>query len=115
MRKFGRPDLSVHGVPPQYRGAVIDLFERFIAFQAFGGVIAEGQEIRMKTLPKGKTCRHAGDVSDQAHGTAGFHEALMNRHGQPVRPPQRQEWKPAPESLDWQAGKVFKGAVRPIA
>jgi putative restriction endonuclease len=30
-------------------------------------------------------------VSDQAHGTAGFHEAWMKDHGKPVRPPQRQE------------------------
>ena len=94
---------------------MIDLFERFIEFQQFGGVIAEGQEIRMKTLPKGMTCRHAGDVDDQAHGTAGFHEALMSRHGQPVRPPQRREWRPAPESLDWHAREVFKGAARPMA
>jgi hypothetical protein len=64
MRKFGRPDLSVHHVPPQYRDAVIDLFERFIEFQAFGGVIEEGQEIRMKTLPKAMTCEHAGDLDD---------------------------------------------------
>jgi putative restriction endonuclease len=26
-------------------------------------------------------------VSDQAHGTEGFHEALLSRHGKPVRPP----------------------------
>lgn len=64
MRKFGRPDLSVHRVPPHYHKAVIDLFERFIEFQAFGGVIAEGQEIRMKTLPQGMTCHHAGDPDD---------------------------------------------------
>lgn len=64
MRKFGRPDLSVHRVPPQRREAVIDLFERFIEFQAFEGVIEEGQEIRMKTLPKDMTCRYAGDVDD---------------------------------------------------
>jgi hypothetical protein len=64
MRKFGRPDLSLHGVPPQYRDAVIDLFERFIELQAFGGVIAEGQEICRKRLPEGMTCRHAGDVDD---------------------------------------------------
>lgn len=53
MRKFGRPDLSVHDVPPQYHEAVIDLFERFIEFQAFGGIIAEGQEISMRSLPPG--------------------------------------------------------------
>jgi hypothetical protein len=64
MRKFGRPDLSVRRAPPQYREAVIDLFERFIEFQAFGGVIEEGQEIRMKTLPKGMICHHAGDLDD---------------------------------------------------
>jgi hypothetical protein len=64
MRKFGRPDLSVHRVPPRYRDAVIDLFNRFIELLAFGGVIEEGQEIRMKTLPKGMTCHHAGDLDD---------------------------------------------------
>jgi putative restriction endonuclease len=54
-------------------------------------------------------------VSDQAHGTEGFHEALMSRHGKPVRPPQRQEWKPAPASLDWHAREVFKGSARDMA
>jgi putative restriction endonuclease len=62
-------------------------------------------------------------VSDQAHGTEGFHEALMSRHGKPVRPPQRPEWKPAlesldwhaPESLDWHAKEVFKGTARSMA
>jgi hypothetical protein len=56
MRKFGRPDLSVHRVPARYRDAVIDLFERFIEFQAFGGIIAEGQEVRMQALPRGMLC-----------------------------------------------------------
>jgi hypothetical protein len=60
-REFGRPDLSVHGVPREYREAVIDLFGRFIEFQAFGGVIEESQEVRMRTLPRGMTCQHTGD------------------------------------------------------
>jgi hypothetical protein len=64
MRKFGRPDLSSHNVPTRYREAVIDLIERFIEFQALGGVIAEGQEISMKRLPSGMTCRHGGDLDD---------------------------------------------------
>ena len=64
MRKFGRPDLSVHGVAPRYRGAIIDLLERFIESQALGGVIAEGQEIRMRSLPSGMTCHHGGDLDD---------------------------------------------------
>lgn len=64
MRKFGRPDLSIHNVPVRYHKAVIDLCERFIEFQAFGGLIEEGQEIRMKGLPAGMTCRHQGDLED---------------------------------------------------
>jgi putative restriction endonuclease len=54
-------------------------------------------------------------VSDQAHGTEGFHEALMSHHGKPVRPPQRQQWRPAPASLDWHAREVFKGTAREMA
>lgn len=64
MRKFGRPDLSVHDVLPQYHEAVIDLFERFIEFQALGGIIAEGQAIGMRNLPPGMTCHHGGDLDD---------------------------------------------------
>jgi hypothetical protein len=64
MRKFGRPDLSVHDVPPRYHEPVIDLIERFIEFQAFGGIIAEGQEIRMGDLPSGMCCHHVGDLDD---------------------------------------------------
>jgi hypothetical protein len=69
MRKFGRPDLSVHRVPLQHREAVLDLFERFIELQAFGGTIEDGQEIRMKTLPGGMTCRHAGEPDDPDFNT----------------------------------------------
>jgi putative restriction endonuclease len=54
-------------------------------------------------------------VSDEAHGSEGFNEALMSRHGKVIRPPQRQEWIPAPASLDWHARQVFKGAARTVA
>ena len=64
VRKFGRPDLSIHNVPLPYHGAVIDLCERFIELQAFGAVIEDGQEIRVKSLPEGMTCHHAGDLDD---------------------------------------------------
>ena len=33
-------------------------------------------------------------------------------HAKPVRSPQRQEWKPAPASLNWHGKEVFKGAAR---
>jgi hypothetical protein len=64
MRKFGRPDLSVHDVPSHHHTAVIDLFHRFIELQAFGGVIPEGKEIRISGLPPGMTCHHAGELED---------------------------------------------------
>jgi len=64
MRKFGRPDLSLHHVRRSNHPAVIDLFERFIEHQALGGVIAEGQPIRMASLPPGMTCLHGGDLDD---------------------------------------------------
>jgi hypothetical protein len=64
MRKFGRPDLSIHAVPKAHREAMIDLCDRFIELQAFGGLIPEGQVIRMSSLPQGLTCHHGGDLED---------------------------------------------------
>lgn len=54
-------------------------------------------------------------VSDQANGTAGFEETLLRYHGRAVRPPQRQEWRPAMPSLEWHGREVFKGAARESA
>ncbi|HWB07922.1 MAG TPA: hypothetical protein VG826_01670 [Pirellulales bacterium] len=64
LRKFGRPDLSIHNVSAEYRGTVIDLCNRFIELQAFGGIIPEGQEIRMKDLPTVMRCHHGGELED---------------------------------------------------
>ncbi len=64
MRKFGRPDLSVNGVDEANRSATIDLINRFIEYQALGGVIEEGEEIRVRSLPPGGVCRHSGSLDD---------------------------------------------------
>jgi hypothetical protein len=64
MRKFGRPDISVHRVGRKYEDAVIDLCNRFIEYEAFGGLIPEGQEIRMALLPPGGVAHHGGDLDD---------------------------------------------------
>jgi hypothetical protein len=64
LRKFGRPDLSVRGVPAEYFDGVVDLCNRFIELQALGGWIPEGQEIRIKSLPHGLRCHHAGNLED---------------------------------------------------
>lgn len=64
MRKFGRPDISIRNVPAEYHEAVIELCERLIELQAFGGIIEEGTAIRMTSLPDGMTCHHQGDLDD---------------------------------------------------
>ncbi|HEY6125115.1 MAG TPA: hypothetical protein VIV63_10715 [Steroidobacteraceae bacterium] len=64
MRKFGRPDLSVPRTPAKHRDAVIDLINRFIEYQAFGGVIEEGREIKVNDLPAGMRCSHHGNLDD---------------------------------------------------
>jgi len=64
LRKFGRPDLSIHRVPPESRDSVVDLLNRFIEFQAFGGIIGEGEAIRIGSLADGMTCNHRGDLDD---------------------------------------------------
>jgi hypothetical protein len=64
MRKFARPDLSLRNVPEKFENATIDLCNRFIGFQALGGRIPEGKEIRMASLPDGLICRHKGSLDD---------------------------------------------------
>jgi hypothetical protein len=64
LRKFGRPDLSVPRVPPSQRDAVINMCNRYIMFLGRGGLIKEGEEIRMPSLPAGLICRHGGHLDD---------------------------------------------------
>ena len=66
MRKFARPDLSVRTVPAAQRDAAINLLNRLIELQASGETIAEGQAIKMQSLPAGLTGRHAGSLDDPA-------------------------------------------------
>jgi hypothetical protein len=64
MRKFGRPDLSIHRVRGDQCAAVIDLLNRFIEYQAFGGIIEEGEKIKMESLASGMRCTYRGHVGD---------------------------------------------------
>lgn len=64
MRKFGRPDISVHGVPPELRDGAIDLCKRMVNMQAQGAIVPEGQEVRMDSLPPGGLVRHCGSLDD---------------------------------------------------
>lgn len=64
MRKFGRPDISVHNVSAILEDGVIDLCNRLIEHQAFGYVVPDGHQIRMVSLPSGGVIRHGGDLDD---------------------------------------------------
>lgn len=64
LRKFGRPDISIPRVAAKWREGAIDLCNRFIEFQAFGGLILEGKEITMRSLPDGLRCYHRGYLDD---------------------------------------------------
>jgi hypothetical protein len=64
MRKYGRPDLSVRGVGESHADGVTVLIERFVELQALGGLIPDGEVVRMKALPPGGVCRHAGSLDD---------------------------------------------------
>lgn len=64
MRKFGRPDISLRNVPEQYHEGALDLCNRFIDMQAFGGTVPEGRVVEVPGLPPGMTCHHRGSLED---------------------------------------------------
>jgi hypothetical protein len=74
LRKFGRPDISFPRVEAEFRNGAIELCNRFIEFQAYGGVIAEGQAIKMKSLPTGLRCFHHGGLDDPSFNN--FHVTI---------------------------------------
>lgn len=64
MRKFGRPDVSVHNVTSDLEDGVIELCNRLIEYQAFGHVVQDGQQVKMASLPSGGVLQHRGDLDD---------------------------------------------------
>lgn len=64
MRKFGRPDLSVHGVTDNMREGVADFCERMVQHQALGAVIPDGMPVKMAMLPPGGKLYRAGHLED---------------------------------------------------
>lgn len=53
-------------------------------------------------------------VSDDAHGTTGFQEWLMDFHGQKINFPQRRSYYPGEEFIGWHVREVFKGDYREL-
>lgn len=53
-------------------------------------------------------------VSDEANGSVGFQEWLMDFHGQKINYPQRQSYYPGVEFISWHVREVFKGDYREL-
>lgn len=53
-------------------------------------------------------------VSDDAHGTKGFQEWLMDFHGENINFPQRRSYYPDMEFIGWHVREVFKGDYREL-
>ena len=53
-------------------------------------------------------------VSDDAHGTKGFQEWLMDFHGEKINFPQRQSYYPELEFIGWHVKEVFQGDYREV-
>ena len=64
MREVWPARLEREGGGRAHAEGVTLMLERFIGLQAPGGLIPDGEVIRMKTLPAGGVCRHAGNPSD---------------------------------------------------
>lgn len=52
MLKFGRPDLSVREVTAEEAPAIKKILDRFINFQALGGVVEEGRAVNLEGLSR---------------------------------------------------------------
>lgn len=64
MLKYGRPDISFRNVPLAQQASAAEIVNRFIELQALGGIVPEGQAIRIDGVPDRMTARHGGDIDD---------------------------------------------------
>lgn len=51
-------------------------------------------------------------VAEQAHGTIGMEEWLLRYHGQQIRKPQRPDYYPQDNYINWHVKEVFRGPAR---
>jgi hypothetical protein len=64
LRLFARPDISVHDVTEEDTDKILEMINRFIEYQALGGIIENGKNIKMKGLPSSMWCEHLGSEED---------------------------------------------------
>jgi len=82
MRKFGRPDISVHNVPPDYDEVVLALCRHLIERQAYGAIVQDGQTVPVPSLPPGTIMTHAGDLDDPQFNNVHIDVRLGDENGQ---------------------------------
>lgn len=64
LRKFARPDVSIRNVPPAAANVAGELAERFLDFQAAGGLVEDGHAVEIDGAPAGLRVAVAGDEHD---------------------------------------------------
>jgi len=64
MLKFGRPDISIHGVPSQHEAGVLELCKQLMERQAHGQIIPDGLRVMIGSPPIVGTIHHAGNIDD---------------------------------------------------
>lgn len=64
MRKFGRPDISIHNIHEEDQQSIIRLINDLINLQINGEIIKDGKEIIRNDLPKDLWCQNRGDFED---------------------------------------------------
>jgi hypothetical protein len=64
MRKFARPDISIRNVPAEHMSHAGELADRFVDFEALGGLVPDGREIAVEGLSANMHARHAGSLDD---------------------------------------------------
>lgn len=64
MRKFGRPDVSIHGVPRPQTDAAGVLCMRLVQMQVMGRHFADGQELEIEGMPGVLRARRGGSLED---------------------------------------------------
>ena len=65
MRKYGRPDLSMHRVLPEEQQNAVNWLTELIKYQALGGIIDDGQQLMGKTLSGGMRFENKGSFEDE--------------------------------------------------
>lgn len=75
MRKFGRPDISVHNVPSDQEEGVLEMIERFIQLQAMGIVVPVQNPLRKRFSARKSTESNEKTGLSDSESVSVYHQA----------------------------------------